>query len=263
MPAKKVPLSEKLATFKQTGRLNLGSDDLKDAAMFDPPPQRPKAEPVPEKVDDGKTEANTEGRVDPLMDRAAQNIQTPQSLQFKASLQQSVAAQAGLSTPQAPAEETKVDITDLDRQRFLDAVVTGARMLSEEILFGGRLLVQFRSRKQNETLAIISQLGEDLRSMKIRNNVEHMSRMRSMLFACQIAQIDNRKFPEWEEPVHPQIVDGKPVDPKWLDSLDYFEKLSDALSEALFSALKRFDMKYWTMVNAAKDQDFWSPVGSA
>lgn len=157
-----------------------------------------------------------------------------------------------------------VEVTPDDKAEFLQALVTGNRFTSEFTVFAGKVRGTFRSRRQNEAIAIFNQMAKELNNGALRSGAEQVARIRYMLLSCQLAELNGTKFEEMEEPLNDTVGnDGKVTPPAWTGKASYFEALPEGLVTALFNQLCEFEAKYWTMVNNAKDQNFWKPEKSS
>jgi hypothetical protein len=164
------------------------------------------------------------------------------------------------STTSAIAEP--VVITDSDREAFLEAMVSGNRFMLPFELFNGKVKGRFRSRTQIETNASISYLSYECRNEKIVTGIEYSNRLRNMLLAAQVMELNEVGFVELKAPLL-RTVNGKDVvEPGWLDQLTYWENQNDGLVNAIYKELQIFERKYWVMVDNAKDQNFWNPAES-
>lgn len=169
------------------------------------------------------------------------------------------------STPgELDTSKLTVTVTPNDKAEFLQALVTGGRFSSEFTMFNGKIRGVFRSRRQNEAIAIFNQMAKELSKGDLRSGAEQVARIRYMLLSCQLAELNGTKFEEAQEPLNDLVGnDGKVTPPTWLGKASYFESLPEGLVTALFTQLCEFEAKYWTMVNNAKDQNFWKPEKSS
>jgi hypothetical protein len=51
-------------------------------------------------------------------------------------------------------------------------------------------------------------------------------------------------------------------DPAWVDQVAVWADKDEGLVTAIFEEIKLFEIKYWTMVSNAKNQNFWKPAAS-
>ena len=129
-------------------------------------------------------------------------------------------------------------------------------------LFNGKIAGKFRSRLQAETNATISYISHECRKERIVTGIEYTNRLRNMLLATQVAELNGTAFLPLKAPLLRTMDGEKVIEPGWLDQVTYWEKQNDGLVNALYRELQIFERKYWVMVENAKDQNFWNPAGS-
>lgn len=173
------------------------------------------------------------------------------------------AANKGDLQPIIGIPPVKVEITQAERDLFLDAVVTGKRFRLTSKLFGDRYTIVFRSRSQAETQAVTAQLMYEMRTTP-NMNVEFLygARLRCMLLAAQVESINGTAYTELAAPLLRTIDGEKTIEPGWLAQANGWQNAAEGLTVAIYTALQEFERKYWTMVENARDQNFWKPAGS-
>lgn len=155
-----------------------------------------------------------------------------------------------------------VTITPEEKAIFLDAIINGGRYYQYVSLFGGKLTAKIVCRSQEESAAIIAQLNREIRSNKITTQLEYSNRLRLMLLAAQIHELNDVVLGPLREPLFAVVKSPDVIEePGWLEQVNLWEKRPDALATALFNELKTFEKKYWTMVANADNQNFWNPAG--
>jgi len=169
-----------------------------------------------------------------------------------------------ISTPgELGADKKIVEITPVDKSNFIQAIVTGERFISSFSLFGGKITGKFRSRRQDEAVAVFNYMAKQLSSGSLRSGAEQIVQVRYMLFACQLAELNGKQFSEMESPLNETVAKEGVQPPGWMNMIEYFAAWPEGLVTALFDQLCEFEAKYWTMVNNAKDQNFWKPEESS
>lgn len=174
--------------------------------------------------------------------------------------------------------QEQVEITQEDRDAFLQCLVTGGRYEREFSLFNGKLTGVFRCRKIAESDGILAWLNNLIMTGKIAARIEHMSLMRNALLAAQVKSLRGLLNEDYEElpapyaPVRKPVVrrdeNGKDVpdvdveEPGWLRAAAEWGKRPEALVSAIHGELQLFERRYWTMVMEAGNQNFWSPAAS-
>ena len=163
--------------------------------------------------------------------------------------------------------EENIDITEEDREAFLQAIVTGERYERSFSLFGGKLTGTFRCRKIAESDGIIAWITHCVNNKKIDVRMDYLTLMRNALLAAQVKSLRglvNEDFPEMATPYGPtRSADGNEVSaPGWVEAAVAWGNRPEALVTALHDELQRFEKRYWTMVVGAANQNFWSPAAS-
>lgn len=155
-----------------------------------------------------------------------------------------------------------VTVTAADRDAFLDALVTGDRYVQPFSLFNGRITGKLRCRSQAESYAVMQQLNRECREGGVTNALEYSTRLRDMLLAAQVQELNGTEYTELAAPLLQTVDSGKQIKPAWLAQVAYWEAKNEGLIAALYVELKKFERKYWLMVDNADDQNFWNPGGS-
>ena len=252
MPVKKTTaLKDKIKDFESTGQVSLSSADI---AEFKQP------EPEVKEVSvngDVKIKASTLADRDPLI-----NTTEVATDQLKTTM--------GLSAPVINIVHEDIDdkleevvITQADKDRFIDALVANTRFELPFTIFNGRIKGTFRSRKQKESLAILSQLRRETDNGEIKTLVEHATRTRQFCLLCQLKELRGTQFQEFTDPMFNTLVEGKEVSPAWLINVKFFDDMEDGLLVAVYRQLRIFEKKYWTMIENAEEQNFWKTEESS
>lgn len=158
--------------------------------------------------------------------------------------------------------EIAVEVTAADKNAFLDALVSGGRFVSRKRLFDGRVDVVFRSRSLAETEAILSYMQRNGSLGKFTTTADVQNASLLALLVAQVASLNGVEYAEMKAPFkYTETVEGV-VEPAWVADMEIWRKKPEALLSALGDALVEFESKYWTMVKASKDENFWNPDGS-
>jgi hypothetical protein len=223
-------LQERVQEQLKTGNVSLSSQDILAE------PEKPTGQPTV-----GTVKAEAKEYRDPVME----------------------AANKGDFQPIIGVPPLKVEITQPERDLFLDAVVTGKRFRLSYTLFDGRYTVVFRSRSQAETQALTAQLMHEMRtSPNLSAEFQYGARLRCMLLAAQVDSINGTAYTELATPLLRTVDGDKITEPGWLAQANGWQQAAEGLTVAIYAALQEFERKYWTMVENARDQNFWKPVGS-
>lgn len=149
------------------------------------------------------------------------------------------------------------------KSAFIDSMITGARFKLPFKLFGGQVTGIFRSRSQAESLGILARINREITDKTVVTGLEYAARLRNMLLAAQVEILGTNSYPLLKQP-YMSVVEGpdKVTPPGWLEQAAVWEAQPEGLVSALYAKLIEFEQQYWTMVDNAGDQNFWSPVGS-
>lgn len=247
-------LKEKLAQQLTKGAVNLSSADV---AGFDKPE---KGEAV---IGDATLKAPTTiGDVDPLM---AVGVAGDSGKSVGDNIKNTATTEklmAKLATDGSLLPE-EINITQAEKDLFLDCVVTGKRFELSFSLFNDKIKGRFRSRSQIESAAILARLNWETENKHVHNALEFATRLRNMLLTAQVAEVRNTKYDVMKEPLY-RTVKGltETVEPGWLTQVDGWMGEHEGLVSAIYRELQLFERKYWVMVNNAGDQNFWNPAES-
>lgn len=174
-------------------------------------------------------------------------------------------------------EET-IDISQDDRDAFLQSLVTGDRYERSFSLFGGKLTGIFRSRLIKESDGIVAWLQHLVNTGRIDARVVYLTMVRNAALATQVKSLRgmiNEDFEELAKPLAPvshtvkttdkdgkTVYDVKVDEPGWLKAADAWGERPEALVTAIHVELQKFEKRYWTMIKEASNQNFWHPAAS-
>lgn len=174
--------------------------------------------------------------------------------------------------------QEQVEITQEDRDAFLQCLVTGGRFERSFSIYGGKVTGTFRCRKIEESDGILAWLNHLITTQKIEARIEYMDLMRNALLAAQVKSLRgliNEDFEELSTPYAPTRTTvvkkdekGKDVpsvevkEPGWLAAAKAWGERPEALVSAIHNELQLFERRYWTMVMEASNQSFWNPAAS-
>lgn len=170
--------------------------------------------------------------------------------------------------PLKPLDVEAVTITAEDKRKFQDCLIDNTRFTKTFTFFNGKVTATYRNRKNNETRAILVEITKYASDNKL-SVMEHSAKLRHALLHFQLAELNGVERPEVEAPLKSiETFDkntGKVVivPPKWIEHMDaVFDGMSEGLTNVLYNGLRTFEKIYWSMVNSAKDQNFWNPEDS-
>lgn len=244
-------LQDKLAKDLANGKVDLSAKDVAEFAT-------PKQEKREEVSGDVKAKVPEDAKKDPMVNAGAdaepgqavdknveENPLEPQPLEDKYS-----------------ALPNEVVVTDKDRELFLAALVSGERFVLPFSIFGGKVTGKFRSRSQAESNGIAARINNETRQGAIGTGMEYSTRIRNMLLAAQLAEMNGVAYEPMKMP-YLATKDGETTkEPGWLAQADQWAQMNEGLVSALYHQLQLFERKYWVMVNSADDQNFWNPAES-
>jgi hypothetical protein len=162
-------------------------------------------------------------------------------------------------------DDMQVTITDVDRNAFLDALVSGERYIRKFSLFDGRIKGKLRCRSTEESEAVAAWFNHGLREAKWKSPLEYAIALRNGLLAAQVFELNGVRFPTLPAPLYRTPDPASPdkyIDPGWLAAAASWSQKPEPVVAALYEELRRFERTYWTMVYNATDQNFWHPAES-
>jgi hypothetical protein len=246
-------LKERLQEDLSKGSVNISSSDVADFGTDE------KHEPV---QGDVVTKVPDEAKKDTMINRAADGEPGRELDKNTEETAGDYEAATDMTGSRYAALPEEVTITQKEREQFLDVLVKGGRFSLPFKLFNGRVSGSFRSRTQLESQAIINQVNRECREEKVVNPLDYSTRLRNMLLAAQVGELNGDSFPPLKEPLM-RVVEGEDTtDPGWLNQVELWTGKDEGLVSAIYRELQIFERKYWTMVNNARDQNFWNPAES-
>ena len=151
-----------------------------------------------------------------------------------------------------------VKITAEEKERFLDALVSGERFMLDYKLFNGRMSVRFRCRSVGESEAIESYCRNQMVSGAISGPIEYTDLTRLSLLVAQVDRVNDIQYPTMRAPLLITESEGKKNPPGWEAELATWRNKPEAVVTAISNALQDFEAKYWAMVEASRDVNFWN-----
>jgi len=161
-----------------------------------------------------------------------------------------------------PDNPDQIVITPEEKDAYIAAIINNTRFCLPFKFLNDRFNVVIRSKTQVESYAIFYLINYELNSHALDTQLAYSVRLRNMLFAAQVAEINGVKFTELKEPLLRTVDGEKEILPGWLDQIDIWKDKSDALLTVLFNAIKLFEYKYLTLTSKAGDQNFWKTGSS-
>ena len=240
MAEQKPSLKERLKNDVSKGSFNLSSKDVAEFAKKDEPVEQHTSGPV-------ITEVPASAKADPVL--SLDNNQTASS-----SIKQEMVGELKPLT---------VTIGQADRDMFIESLISGKRYMRSFSLFNGKVAGTFRCRTLKESYAIMRYLGNQLRAGALETTLEYTTAMRNSLLAAQVMELNGIEYTELHEPLLETQDGTKRLPPGWLEQRAAWEAMPESLVVSVYEELRIFEQKYWTMVEHANDQNFWSPAASS
>lgn len=161
-----------------------------------------------------------------------------------------------------PQGAVEIDITPDDKEAFTAALIGNTRMTLSMTRLGGKCTVVIRSRTVRETDAIIKQLQRESRAGKFNAQMDQTIRLRTLVMAFQVAELDGVEYASPEEPLIETVTDAGTTPPAWVARADAWYDRGDAMNAIIWNCVQEFEDKYWMMTENAANADFWQPVAS-
>lgn len=231
-------LAEKVKEGIQKKNLSLSSKDVNPNAAAD------EAQSMME--EDSKVATPPLDVVDPVVAKAAGNDAS-----------KALEANPDGAEPLRPTTLSTVVITADDKASFVNAFINNTAWKQSVSLFDGQVKMTMRSRSSQETRAILTRLEKEVREGKIMSAAQYNTRLRDFILAAQVEEFNGIQFDPLKAPYMSQIVDGKEVEPAWLQQVAYWESLQDHVVAVLYREITEFERKYWALIHGANDANFY------
>ena len=249
---KKTSLNEKLQAQLKDGKVNVSSGDV---ASFDDK-QKADAEPKGGPTMVPKPDLSQK---DPTLETAALADEQRRNLADDANAAEESRTALNDMIAESGAE---IELTEADKEAFIESLISGERHTQDFALYGGKIRGTFRARSQQETVGIIRHLNRLRRDGEIDDMLEYATILRNILLAAQVKSLNGDEYAELQEPLM-RTIKGKDVEePGWLEQAKHWAAKQEGLNAALYSELRKFEQKYWAMVDGADDQNFLNPEES-
>lgn len=242
-----------------SGRVDINSASLSAGAAV----KTEEVVSVPKEVKgDVTTTLDKDEAIDPMLAKGAERIAGPEISKDKvktageSEIKKLMGVPDGLDT---------VTITEEDRSAFLDSIVTGQRYVRKDLLYNGRITVEFRCRSASESHAILALLNIECQDGTINTNLDYSTRLRNMVLAAQVKRVNGVEFTELKTPLMSvyNTAEKKVDKPAWVDQMLYWQNYeNEGVASAIYKQLQLFERKYWVMIGSAVDQNFWQTAGS-
>jgi hypothetical protein len=161
-----------------------------------------------------------------------------------------------------------VVVSDVEKEKFLDSVVSGKRYEEDISLMSGKLNVKFRSRSAIESEAIDAFLRDGVVSGRINNQIVYADTMRFCLLAAGVASLNGETFPtitdaaEGREHLFKTATKDGTKPPKWMWLYEKWRDMTEIIVAILIDAYFEYEAKYWRMIEKSRDENFWNAAES-
>lgn len=155
-----------------------------------------------------------------------------------------------------------VTITPADKASFVDAILADSRYMRPFSFYGDKVTGTFRSRTVEEHDAIAVYLSKLMIADEIKNDAEYYRHLRALSFTAQVAKFNGVEFNEMQKPL---LANDDGTEPGWLNTYRRWldrDNQTPGLTAPLFKALRKFERKYWTIIDSAGDANFFDPAES-
>jgi len=163
-------------------------------------------------------------------------------------------------------EMEEVEVSNIDKDEFLDCLVDDRRFTRQFSLYGGRITGKFRSRSTEESMAILAEVNRIRRDKGAAFTLpEYAAFLRHASLAFQVIELNDVVYslPEGGLRAEYDVETDKIVAPKWTKLVEKYANMEEGLEQGIYTRLMEFERVYWTMVKNAANQDFWNPGGSS
>jgi hypothetical protein len=167
--------------------------------------------------------------------------------------------------------EKEITITPAEKEHFLSAIIGNKRFELPFSLFGGSIKGILRSRTNEESRATVVETRRRYELGEITTMAEYGYRFRNALLRFQLKELNGVvRDPVVGDLLAKMNVVGEKgnereevTPPPWsIEAEVMFRGMEDGLVVAIHEEIRKFEAKYWTMVNHATDQNFWQTEGS-
>lgn len=248
---KTTSLNDKLKQQLQDGNVTVGSQDVMQVTA----PESDAADPAEEAT---TVTAPDLAEKDPVIESARNADAAPVQLQGEiADAERSRGALRDMI-----GNDVEVTVTPEEKDAFVEALISGERFELPFSLYDGRVTGVFRARSQAETVAIIRHLNTLRRTGEIEDMLEYATVLRNIILAAQVKVLNGEEYEKMAEPLNRTVKGEEVTEPGWLGQAKMWADKQEGLNAALYAELRKFEQKYWVMVDGADDQNFLNPEES-
>ena len=154
---------------------------------------------------------------------------------------------------------TPVKILPEHKDAFLKSIATGERYKENFSLFNGSIKLRLRCRSIDESDALMAYIRQQSLMGNLSTDYEYQSLIRLLLLIPQVERLNDIEFPEMEKPLFSTVNGLEKVPPAWVGRLEFWRNKPEALVSSISSALAQFETRYWAMIKASSDINFWQP----
>jgi len=153
-----------------------------------------------------------------------------------------------------------VSVTEADKEAFLSAAVYDGRLKLPFSVAGGKVKGVLRNRTLQEHIVIQSYLMKLIESKLITTEEEYQHQLRSLILMSQVESINGKSYPEMQDPLDPSEGEAGWLKQYqlWLDK----DNKGLGITRAIFIEVRKFEAKYWAMIQQANNENFWQTAES-
>lgn len=150
-----------------------------------------------------------------------------------------------------------VKVEQAHKDAFITSLLSNGRYTETVSLFGSKVIARLRSRTLGETDAIAAYLRRQVGLGMVRTSQDYSDLVRKVLLTAQVEFLNGVEYPPLKAPLYSRETDSGIEDPAWVAQMDIWEGKPIAIATAMTQCIAEFEARYWFMVNASKDANFW------
>jgi len=148
-----------------------------------------------------------------------------------------------------------VSITESDKEAFLTAAMYDGRFKLPFSIMGGKVKGLIRNRTLQEHNVLVNYLMKLIESKVITTEEEYQQQLRALTLTAQIEVLADKTFPEMQSPLDPSEGEAGWLSQyqTWLDK----DNKGLGITRAVFIEIRKFEAKYWALIQQANNENFW------
>lgn len=161
--------------------------------------------------------------------------------------------------PAGSVQSSDIKVEENHKNDFLECLATGERYTEDFSLFNGKINVKIRCRSIEESDALMAYLRSESLRGNLDTDYEYQALTRIILLVAQVAQLNDISFPEMEKPLFSTMEGMTKKPPAWVERIAFWRSKPEALVSAISACVSQFETRYWSMIKASSDINFWQP----